>query len=43
MLFKIGPEALRQGVGEVLQAGVVHRGLAFAQVVHEQVADRAAL
>ena len=39
MLLQVGPEPLRQVVGEVLQAGVVHRGLAFPQVVHEQVAD----
>ena len=39
VLLEVGPEPLRQVVGEVLQAGVVHRGLAFPQVVHEQVTD----
>ena len=41
MLFEVGPEPLRQIVGQALQAGVVQRRLAFGQVVHEQVADRA--
>ena len=31
-----------QAAGQLLQAGVVHRGLAFSQVVHEQVTDRPA-
>ena len=39
VLLEVGPEPLRQVVGEVLQAGVVDRGLAFRQVVHEQVTD----
>ena len=36
--FQVGPEHA-QAAGQLLQAGVVHRGLAFPQVVHEQVAD----
>lgn len=43
VLLKVGPEPLRQVVGEILQARVVHRGLAFPQVVHEQVANGATL
>ena len=43
MLFEVGPEPLRQIVSQALQAGVVHRRLAFGQIVHEQVADRATL
>jgi hypothetical protein len=43
VLLEVGPEPLREVVGEHLQAGVVHGGLAFPQVVHEQVADGAAL
>lgn len=43
VLLEVGPEPLRQVVGEHLQAGVVHGGLAFAQVVHDQVTDGFAL
>ena len=43
VLLEVCPEPLRQVVGEILQAGVVHGWLAFPQVVHEQVADRPAL
>ena len=40
--LQVGPEQLAQQVGEVLQGGEVHRRLAFAQVVDEHVAHRAA-
>jgi hypothetical protein len=43
VLFEVGPEPHRQVAGEHLQAGVVHGGLAFPQVVHEQVPDGPAL
>ena len=36
--FEVRPEHA-QAAGELLQAAVVHRGLAFPQVVHEQVTD----
>ena len=36
--FQVGPEHA-QFAGQLLQAAVVHRGLAFAQVVDEQVTD----
>jgi hypothetical protein len=39
----VGPEQLAEQVGVVLQGGEVHRCLAFPQVVHEHVADWAAL
>ena len=38
MGFQIRPEHA-QAAGELHQAAVVHRGLAFPQVVHEQVTD----
>jgi hypothetical protein len=40
--LQIGPEQLAEQVGEVLQGGEVHRRLAFAQIVDEHVAHRAA-
>ena len=40
--LEVCPEQVAEVVGEAVQAGVVQRGLAFAQIVHEQVADRAA-
>jgi len=43
VLLEVGPEPFRQVVGERLQAGVVHGGLAFAQVVDDQVPDWLAL
>ena len=36
--FQVGPEHA-QAAGQLLQAAVVHRGLAFPQVVHQQVTD----
>ena len=39
--FQVGPEHA-QPAGQLFQAGVVHRGLAFLQVVDQQVADRPA-
>jgi hypothetical protein len=42
MPLQVGPEQVAQEVREGFQAGVVQRGLAFPQVVHQQVADRAA-
>ena len=38
----VGPEPLPQVVGQRVHAGVVQRGLTLPQVVHQQVADRAA-
>ncbi len=43
MLLEVGPEPLPQVVSEHLQAGVIHGGLAFPQVVHEQIANGTAL
>ena len=40
--LEVGPEPLAQVVGQRVHAGVVQGGLAFPQVVHQQVADRAA-
>jgi hypothetical protein len=40
--LQVLPEAPAQEVGEVLQAGVVQRGLTLSQVVDQQVTDRAA-
>ena len=42
VVLQVGPEQLAEHGGQRLQAGVVQRGLAFLQVVHQQVADRAA-
>ncbi len=42
MKFQVTPEQLAQAEREVLQRRVVDRGLAFAQVFGEQVADRLA-
>ena len=41
--FQVRPEQPDQVPGQVGQGDIVHRGLAFPQVIHEQVADRAAL
>ena len=41
--FQVRPEQADQIACEVGQGDVVHGGLAFLQVIHEQVADRAAL
>ena len=40
--LEVAPEEPAQHVGELVQGGVVDSGLAFAQVVHQQVPDRAA-
>ena len=40
--FEVAPEEPAQDVGELVQGGVVDSGLAFAQVVHQQVPDGAA-
>jgi len=41
-VLEVFPEARDQGHGQLDEAGVVDAGLALAQVVHEQVADRPA-
>ena len=41
--FQVRPEQPDQIPGELGQRDVIHGGLAFPQVVYEQVADRAAL
>ncbi|MEY2229717.1 hypothetical protein [Streptomyces sp. BF23-19] len=41
--FKVSPEQLGKTAGEVLQRGVVESGLAFGEVVDDQVTDRPAL
>ena len=41
--FQVRPEQPDQVPGQVGQGDIVHGGLAFPQVIHEQVADRAAL
>ena len=40
--LEVTPEQPAQHVGQLVQAGVVDSRLAFAQVVHLQVADRPA-
>ena len=40
--FQVCPEQAAEEIGEAVQAGVVQGGLAFFEVVHEQIADRAA-
>jgi hypothetical protein len=40
MQLEVAPEQPAQHVGELVQGGVVDGGLAFAQVVHQQVPDR---
>ena len=42
MRLQIGPKQLAEQVGQPLQGGEVHRRLAFAQVVDQHVAHRAA-
>ena len=40
--LEVAPEQRAERVGELVQGGVVDGGLAFAQVVHQQVPDRLA-
>lgn len=40
--FQVAPEQPAQHVGELVQGGVVNSGLAFAQIVHQQIPDGAA-
>jgi hypothetical protein len=42
MAFQVGPEVPGQLLGESIQAAVVQGGLAFLQVIDDQVADRPA-
>ncbi|WP_230493350.1 hypothetical protein [Mycobacterium intracellulare] len=39
MTFQVCPEQAAEEIGEAVQAGVVQGGLAFLEVVHEQIAD----
>ena len=43
MQLEVAPEQPAEHVGELVQGGVVDGGLAFAQVVHQQVPDRAGI
>ena len=42
MGLQVGPEQFAEVIGEVLQRGEVHRQLAFAQVIDQDVAHRVA-
>jgi hypothetical protein len=42
VVFQVGPEQFAQGGAKSLQGHVVDRGLTFAQVVDQQISNRAA-